>query len=131
MRQRVEATPTHARYTGHFASDWDIGSVPNGGYSLGTVVHCAQDFVQDVLGFTGSTGDSSSISLLHAGASYLVAVTSKADWHVEITLLKRGRNFVNLEGELKQRVRAGGGMGRWPYRAQEEALGCFCHSHRA
>lgn len=97
-----------AEYRGRFVSDWDIGSVPNGGYSLGTVVHCAKDFVDGLVAEDEASGASSSATsnycLLHAGAAYLVAVTSTKDWHVEVRLEKKGRSYIYLDCTLKQAV---------------------------
>lgn len=86
-----------ATYAGQMVRDWDIGSVPNGGYSLGTVIFCAQQYLQNVLGSTHT-------SVFHAGSSYYAAVSSLIGWEVEIRVAKKGRSFTNIDAELKQKV---------------------------
>lgn len=106
MAPLVEATPTNlvkststsATYSGSFDKEFNIGAVPNGGYSLACLNAPVLDFLTNHL-------KSSHKDLFHISATYLNATDPKIDWVVELQITKRGKGYTNIDANLIQKVR--------------------------
>lgn len=96
-RQLEHEQDDRARYTGRLSAQWNIGSVPNGGYTLATALNCAQDFVKRRRGKENA-------NLFLASASFHAKVSSETDYVVEVRMLKQGRATTNMEADLLQKV---------------------------
>jgi hypothetical protein len=96
--QLVSSTPLRATYEGRLDSEWLIGSVANGGYSLAIVNVCAHDFLANQLKSTHKDP-------FHVASTYLNATDAKEKWQVEVEVTKRGKGFTNLNANLVQKVR--------------------------
>lgn len=90
-----------ARYEGRYDSSWNIGSVPNGGYTLAIILHCAHDFVKRKIGKRQE-------NLFSCNATYLGKVSAEIPYIVEVRLLKPGRNTSVVEADIFQSVKEGG-----------------------
>lgn len=96
--QLVSSTASSATYEGKLDSEWLIGSVANGGYSLAIVNVCAQDFLAKQL-------RSSHQDPFHVASTYLNATDAKEKWQVTVEVTKTGKGFTNLNANLSQKVR--------------------------
>ena len=97
----VSSTATVAIYEGRFDTEWQVGTVPNGGYSLGTVNVCVHDFLVKQL-------QSTHRDLFHISSTYINATDGKIPWTVEVRVTKRGKGFTNLDAILRQKVSTAG-----------------------
>lgn len=97
QRQLVSESEGVARYRGRLSSQWNHGQVPNGGYSLATALHCAQDFVERKRGKENA-------DLFLSTASYHSKVSADLPYTVEVRILKSGRGTTNVESDLLQPV---------------------------
>jgi hypothetical protein len=93
----VSKTDTSAVYQGKLDSEWLIGTVANGGYSLAVVNVCCQDFLANQLKSTHKDP-------FHIASTYLNATDAREKWTVEIEVTKRGKGFTNLNANLVQNV---------------------------
>lgn len=84
-----------ATYEGKYDPSWNIGVVPNGGYTLAIILHCAHDFVKRRIGERQE-------NLFSCNATYLGKVTAELPYTVEVRLLKPGRNTSVLEADILQ-----------------------------
>ncbi|PWN35688.1 uncharacterized protein FA14DRAFT_189627 [Meira miltonrushii] len=84
-----------ATYEGNYDPTWNIGVVPNGGYTLAIVLHCAHDFVKRRIGKQQE-------HLFSCNATYLGKVSADLPYTVEVRLLKPGRNTSVLEADILQ-----------------------------
>lgn len=86
-----------AVYTGQFDPQWNIFAIPNGGYTLGILLNCTQDFVVRRIGKQQK-------DLLSCSTSYFAGVSAKAPYTVEVRLLKKGRSTSIVETDILQKV---------------------------
>lgn len=87
-----------ATYEGTYDPTWNIGVVPNGGYTLAHILRCTHDFVKRRIGKRQE-------NLFSCNATYLGKVSAELPFTVEIRLLKPGKNTSTLEADLVQKVR--------------------------
>jgi len=93
----INSTSTTAKYQGQFDYEWLIGTVPNGGYSLGCINVCVHDFLRNYL-------RSSHTDLFHVSSTYLNATDGKQGWTLDVQVTKSGKGFTNLDANLIQKV---------------------------
>ncbi|KAJ7491029.1 thioesterase-like superfamily-domain-containing protein [Mycena latifolia] len=93
VKQRPEATHDNSfsSFTGEADPEWVIGRVPNGGYILSLII---QSCIQH-------QGGSALPDPLHVSAHFLQA-TKPTNFEVQVRVLKRGRNFINILADLVQ-----------------------------
>lgn len=94
----VSTSSDGAFYEGNFDLNWRVGSVPNGGYSLGIVNICVHDYLAKQV-------KSAHTDLFHISSTYLNATDVSAKWVTEVRVTKRGKAFTNVDAILRQKVR--------------------------
>lgn len=92
-----------AIYIGEIDKQWTIFAITNGGYTLGILLNCAQDFV--IRRISEKQKD-----LLSCNASYLAGVSAKLPYTVEVRLVKKGRATSIVESDILQKTAKDGGM---------------------
>lgn len=86
-----------AVYTGNFDPQWNIFAIPNGGYTLGILLSCAQDFAKRRI-------SKRQADLLSCNTIYFAGVVAKLPYTVEVKLLKKGRSTSIVETDILQEV---------------------------
>lgn len=93
----TNSTSDGAFYEGNFDLEWLVGSVPNGGYSLGIVNICVHDYLRKQVKSTHT-------DLFHISSTYLNATDASVKWMTEVRVTKRGKAFTNVDAILRQKV---------------------------
>ncbi|KAF7323422.1 hypothetical protein HMN09_00123100 [Mycena chlorophos] len=83
---------SEAVYTGRVGKDWTVGRIPHGGTVLGIVLQAAIVHQANLEHPTP----------LHVTVHYLQPTKTLTELEVELKVLKRGKNFVNLIADLVQ-----------------------------
>ncbi|PWN35687.1 uncharacterized protein FA14DRAFT_189626 [Meira miltonrushii] len=92
-----------AIYTGIVDPQWNVFAISNGGYTLGILLNCAQNFVVRRIGKQQK-------DLLSCSTSYFAGVSAKVPFTVEVRLLKKGKSTSIVETDMLQKTAEDGGM---------------------
>lgn len=87
-----------AIFEGELKPEWVVWNTPNGGYLVGIMLKCGQEYMVKQI-------NKEQDNLLSCTVTYISVLSSKAPYTVEVKLIKKGKATSILEIEISQKVR--------------------------